>query len=226
MREDGRTENYSYDAAEQLTGANYGDTTSEGFNYDAMGNLSTRTNVAGGLDSFSVNNLNQYTAVNGNATSFDAKGNLLANSYLLSSNSYAYDAQNRLTGATRGTNSATFVYDGRNRCVQRTINGNTTTYVYDNWDLIAEYSGTTPIAEYIHGSEADEMLARVTAIGTVYYSGDALNSTAILTDSSGNVVERYRYTAFGQPSIFDTNSTLLTSSSYGNRFAGVESVAK
>ena len=219
MREDGRTENYSYDAAEQLTGANYGDTTSEGFNYDAMGNLSTRTNVAGGLDSFSVNNLNQYTAVNGNATSFDAKGNLLANSYLLSSNSYAYDAQNRLTGATRGTNSATFVYDGRNRCVQRTINGNTTTYVYDNWDLIAEYSGTTPIAEYIHGSEADEMLARVTAIGTVYYSGDALNSTAILTDSSGNVVERYRYTAFGQPSIFDTNSTLLTSSSYGNRFA-------
>ncbi len=218
-REDGRTENYGYDAARQLTGATYGDTTSEGFNYDAMGNLQSRTGVAPVTNT--INNLNQYTSVNGNATGFDAKGNLLTfvgASSTSPTNNYAYDAQNRLTIATRDTNGAVFIYDGRNRCVQRNINGTTTTFIYDGWDLIAEYVGTTPIAEYIHGPGTDEMLARATAIGTVYYTGDALNSTAALTDGSGNVVERYRYTAFGQPSIFDTSSNLLTSSSYGNRF--------
>jgi RHS repeat-associated protein len=224
VREDGRTENYGYDAAEQLTGVTYGDTTGEGFNYDAMGNLSTRQNVAGGTDNFSVNNLNQYTAVNGNATSYDSKGNLLTAvmptaSSLAPNASFGYDAQNRLVGATRGTNGAIFVYDGRNRCVQRTINGTTTTYIYDGWDLIAEYSGNTPIAEYIHGPGTDEMLARATAIGTVYYTGDALNSVAALTDGSGNVVERYRYTAFGQPTILNPQSSILASSAYGNRFA-------
>jgi len=216
VREGGRTENYGYDAARQLTGATYGDTTSEGFNYDAMGNLNTRTNVAGGVDSFNVNNLNQYTAINGNATSFDAKGNLLS----WTGGAFGYDAQNRLVGASRGTNGAIFVYDGRNRCVQRVINGTTTTFIYDSWDLIAEYSGTTPIAEYIHGPVTDETLARATAIGTVYYTGDALNSVATLTDGSGNVVEKYRYTAFGQPTIYDTTGTnILFESAYGNRFA-------
>ena len=216
VREGGRTENYGYDAARQLTGATYGDTTFEGFNYDAMGNLNTRTNVQGGTDTFMANNLNQYTAVNGNATSFDAKGNLLS----WTGGAFGYDAQNRLVGASRGTNGAIFVYDGRNRAVQRIINGTTTTFIYDGWDLIAEYSGTTPIAEYIHGPGTDETLARATAIGTVYYTVDALNSVATLTDGSGNVVEKYRYTAFGQPTIYDaTGTNILFESAYGNRFA-------
>ena len=163
-----------------------------------------------------MNNLNQYTAVNGNATSFDTKGNLLS----WTGGAFGYDAQNRLIGASRGTNGAIFLYDGRNRCVQRIINGNTTTFIYDGWDLIAEYSGTLPIAEYIHGPGTDETLARATAIGTDYYTGDALNSTAALTDGSGNVVEKYRYTAFGQPTVYDaTGTNVLFESAYGNRFA-------
>jgi YD repeat-containing protein len=77
-REDGRVENYGYDAAQQVTGANYGDGTSEAFNYDLMGNLTTRTNLAGGVDNFATNNLNQYVTVNGNVLSYDGKGNLLS----------------------------------------------------------------------------------------------------------------------------------------------------
>ena len=215
-REDGRTENYGYDAAQQVTGASYGDGTSEGFHYDPLGNLTTRTNLAGGVDAFSPNNLNQYASVNGNALSYDAKGNLLA----WTGGVFGYDAQNRLVGASRGTNGAIFLYDGRNRCVQRVINGVTTTCIYNGWKLIAEYQGTTPVAEYIHGPGTDEVLARATALGTVYYSGDALNSTAALTDGSGNVVEKYRYTAFGQPTVYDaTGTNALTESAYGNRFA-------
>ena len=214
-REDSRVENYGYDAAQQLTSATYGDTTSEGFNYDLMGNLGTRTNLDASVDGFTPNNLNQYSSINGNSLAYDAKGNL-TNCPLFT---LGYDAQNRLTGAARGTNGAIFVYDGRNRCVQRTINGVTTTYIYDGWDLIAEYSGATPVAEYIHGPGVDEMLARVSGSSTVYYTGDALNSTATLTDASGNVVERYRYTAFGQPTIYDSSFNILPSSLVNNRFA-------
>ncbi|MCX6896389.1 MAG: RHS repeat-associated core domain-containing protein, partial [Verrucomicrobia bacterium] len=94
-----------------------------------------------------------------------------------------------------------------------------TKYLYDGWNLIAEYSATMPIAEYIHGPNVDEMLAMATAGGMIYYSGDALNSTAALTDDTGMVIERYRYTAFGQPTILDPQSSILASSACGNRFA-------
>jgi RHS repeat-associated protein len=90
--------------------------------------------------------------------------------------------------------------------------------VYDDWRLIAEYSGSAPVCEYIHGPFMDEVLARADATNTVYYSGDALNSTAALTDGSGTVVERYRYTAFGQPTILDSSLSIHAASVYGNRF--------
>lgn len=81
--------------------------------------------------------------------------------------------------------------------------------------LIAEYSGGTPVAEYIHGPGTDEMHTHATAIGRVYYSGDALNSVAALTDGSENVVEKYRYMTFGQPTVYDaTGTNVLSESAY------------
>jgi RHS repeat-associated protein len=223
-REDGRTELYGYDAALQLTAVDYGDSTTQGFSYDPMGNLNRRTNLDATVDSFTPNNLNQYSAINASVPAYDNKGNLLTRT----GGTYTYDGQNRLVTVTRGTNSASFVYDGRNRCVRRTINGLTTDYVYDEWNLIAEYSGSTPLEEYVHGPNVDEMLAKATAASTVYYSGDALNSTAALTDGNGNVVERYHYTAFGLPTILDPQSSILVSSAYGNRmlFQGREWLAE
>ncbi|HPA18509.1 MAG TPA: RHS repeat-associated core domain-containing protein [Verrucomicrobiae bacterium] len=41
---------------------------------------------------------------------------------------------------------------------------------------------------------------------------------AALSDSSGNIVEEYRYEAFGSPTIFDPSHSTLATFAFGNRF--------
>ena len=62
----------------------------------------------------------------------------------------------------------------------------------------------------------------------MFYHGDAQHSTLALTDASANVLERYRYEAFGLPSIFDSIFSPLSSSLYGVRhlFQGREWLAE
>lgn len=55
-----------------------------------------------------------------------------------------------------------------------------------------------------------------------YYHTDALGSVVALSNSSGMLVERYKYTPFGVVSIYDSNGTLNSPdsdvSAYGNPY--------
>ncbi len=53
---------------------------------------------------------------------------------------------------------------------------------------------------------------------TSYYNADGLGSIIALTDSTGAIVERYRYDVFGQVQITDAAGNLRSSSAFGNRF--------
>ena len=111
-------------------------------------------------------------------------------------------------------------YDAKNRVVSRTWNGATTFFVYDGWNLIAEYtSAGTLQAKCVHGLGSDEHIAKIDATyGTVYSHQDGLGSVVALTDNTGNVLERYRYDAFGKATVFDASLNTLTATAYGNRF--------
>jgi len=50
-----------------------------------------------------------------------------------------------------------------------------------------------------------------------YYHQDGLGSVTAITDSTGNLVESYRYDVYGTPTILAPDSRLLTSSAIGNR---------
>jgi len=224
-RESGAAELYGYDATSQLTNAFYtANSLNVGYSYDLMGNLINRNGFMGLNSSFSANNLNQYTGIDGNALTYDVKGNLLTCSHPLYTCSLGYDAQNRLVAAVvSSTNAAAFGYDGLNRCVRRNINGVTTYDYYDGWNLIEERdAGGNLEASYIQGADMDEQVARTTWSGStatrLYYEGDALNSVQRLTDSGGNIVEQYRYDAFGLPSVYDASLNPLVVSAVGNRF--------
>jgi RHS repeat-associated protein len=110
-------------------------------------------------------------------------------------------------------------YDGRNRCVSRTVNGTTTFLFYESWNLVEERDGSgTQTARYIHGFRIDEMIAQTVATQTSYHHRDALGSTTHLTDSTGSVVERYSYDAFGAPRILTPDNRVVASSFASNRF--------
>jgi RHS repeat-associated protein len=217
-----RTETTTYDAIDQVTGVNYGNSRSESFLYDAMGNRVSSTDSAAGTTSYTTNAKNQYTSLSVNSVSsvvqHDPKGNLTdsGNGFV-----YTYDSKNRLLSAVSagmGVNLA-MTYDADNKVVSRTLNGTTRYFIYDGWSLIAEYNSTGSLVKsYVHGAVIDEILVQTQGSTDAFYHHDALGSTVLLTNASGNIVRSYEYDAFGKVSNPPSVDNLFSADPYANRF--------
>ena len=91
--------------------------------------------------------------------------------------------------------------------MKRKLNNTTTYYVYDGEKSILEYNGGGALyARNLYGKGIDEILARldvtVNAGQWFYYQQDHEGSVTHLTNASGNVLEKYKYDAFGAPSVY------------------------
>ena len=159
--------------------------------YDANGNRTSQTNQSTPSYSYSVNDLNEYTSVNGSAPGYDVKGNLAS----YSGWSYQYNAQNQLKIAGSGSSAFNFYYDGLGRQGLRYDNGHWIYSYYDGWDLIEEYTESgTLIHSYLHGAGTDEMVQRFGGgVQTIWYYQDVQGSTTHLADDAGAVLESYKY---------------------------------
>jgi RHS repeat-associated protein len=188
-----------------------------------LGNRTSVTN--GGTATYVLNDkgLNQYGLVGGVGYSYDAHGNLVDDGTYL----YYYDCENRLTDVNGANDEpiASYKYDFAGRRVRKTIHDSQTTihYVYDGAQVIAEYEGTACVRRYFYGPWIDEhepvCMQRMAAgggAGMFYYHYDGLGSVVALSDSGGNIVERYEYDVFGEPMIRDANDQRLTTSAFGN----------
>ena len=110
-------------------------------------------------------------------------------------------------------------YDAQNRVVSRTLNGIVTSYAYDGWNLIEDYDGAgNELARYIHGPQDDELLAKISPTGAVYYTQDGNHNVTTITDGTRAVQERYTYDVYGAATITDAAGNVLTVSGVGNRF--------
>jgi RHS repeat-associated protein len=97
--------------------------------------------------------------------------------------------------------------------------------VYDGDDVIGEYnSAGVLLAEYVHGNSTDEVLTMTRSGQTYYYHHDGLGSVTEITDSSGAIVEKYRYTPYGATTILNSSDQPLATSPTSNpfRFTGRE----
>jgi len=222
-------ETFTYDAIDQVIGANYGGVRSEGFAYDAMGNRQSASDTAAGITAYTVRADNAYTSVGGISTQTDLNGNMVASPLktengTLKTGIYAYDAQNRLVRAERNGTVTEFEYDGFNRCLQRRTTRagggeESLRLVYAGWDLIEERDGEGALtAQYVHGVQTDDIVAKSATSGTVYYHRDGLGSTVALSDATGQIVERYRYDVFGRVEIRSATGESVPASLFGNRF--------
>ncbi len=98
-------------------------------------------------------------------------------------------------------------------------------YVQCGQQTIADYvSGTaasSPTHRYVYASYIDEPVLRFKPAGSesLYYHRNQQYSVTALTNGSGTIVERYAYSAYGVPLIFDAAGTTPRSvSSYNNRY--------
>jgi RHS repeat-associated protein len=218
-RDGGNGDVYGYDLTDQVTATKLDianpDTTGAGpqtIVYDANGN---RTSFAayGTTDTYTINQLNQYTNRNTNQAVYDTKGNLTTG---LDTSSYTYDSQSRLLTATKGGTTDTFKYDGLNRQISRKVGNAAVVYnVYDGWDLVGEYASGSSNATRAYLFGPTGLVKNLTT--NRYYYQDASGSTTHLASSTGAILEWYRYDLQGTPIFYNANNTQITATAYNVR---------
>ncbi len=169
----------------------------------------------------------------GQSVTTDVKGNqtVLPSSLTTQSSPLAltWDYDNKLKSSdidNNGSADVTFEYDALGRRVARTEGSNAEVYFQADQQTIADYprggAASTATYRYVFASYIDEPVVRKTTgtSGTVlYFHRNQQYSILALTDSSGNVSERYAYTAYGQPTFLNASATVQTSSPANNRYA-------
>ena len=110
------TKVFGYNLRSELTSAQMGANSYE-YAYDPIGNrLSSTHNDT--TNTYTANELNQYTAIDGAAPTYDADGNMIFDG---SGWHYAWNGENRLVCASNDEVVVTYAYDHRGRMVRKNI---------------------------------------------------------------------------------------------------------
>jgi len=216
-----------YDNEDRLTSWNRANgTDSQTWNLSLVGDWNS-TVINGTTQNRTHNAVHEVTDIGGNSLTFDAKGNQLTDD---KGRTFTWDIDNKLASADAsnagGEANLSFTYDAIGRRVSKSDGTTTTIYVCAGQQVVCEYdagddpSSVAPNQSYVYGTYVDEPLAKIDATnGTLYYHTNRLYCVTALTDSSGDVVERYAYAAYGVTTILDPAATTVrATSSVGNPY--------
>ncbi|MFD2160623.1 RHS repeat domain-containing protein [Rubritalea tangerina] len=218
----------SYDSGNRVTGWNRTgaiDTNSpesQSWNYDDAGNW-TSTTIDGTVQNRSHNDDNELTAVAGNNTALDDRGNLTEDDQ---GNVYIYDLDNRLKRVELDNNTdVDMVYDALGR---RVLIDNGSDETFFTW------WGDQEVAEHEHNSTQstvqNDLWAHPTALNTIiaravegskfkmeWYHKNYLDHVYAVSDDSGDILEHYRYNAFGEVEVYNTSENELATGAIDNK---------
>ena len=156
--------------------------------------------------------------------SYDVKGNLTENK---NGDDYIWDIDNRMQSVDTDNDSTadvTFEYDATGRRVARNDANSNIVYIHSGQRVIADQvrgtaQATPPIYKYVWAAYIDEPILREATSGTkLYYHHNQQFSTVALTNASGQVIERYAYTAYGEQTILDNTGATQTWATNQNRY--------
>ncbi len=222
-----------YDDEDRLTGfARASGSLTQSWNLSTVGDWNSVT-TNGTAESRTHGPTHELLTASGQSVNTDVKGNITLIPAVLSSipssaSSLSWDFDNKLKSADVGNDSSTdveFKYDAMGRRVARVGSSGSYVYVQSDQQTIADYgvgdAPSSPLYRYVFASYIDEPVVRKTtgSSGTVlYFHRNQQYSILALTDFSGNVSERYAYTAYGQPTFLNASATVQTSSAANNRY--------
>ncbi|MFA5794301.1 MAG: SDR family NAD(P)-dependent oxidoreductase [Candidatus Brocadiia bacterium] len=173
---------------------------------------------------YTPNDLNQYSSIQQGANPavnllYDINGNLTDDGV----KTYKYDYANRLVEVRQKSPDAMiahYYYDVFGRRVGKQTVAQTSVYFYDGARVIEETDQTgVTRKQYVFGIGIDEVLTMETSGGQRYYYHTNLQgSVYAVTDNTGNVVERYKYSAYGKCTILEPDGTTeRADTAIGNR---------
>jgi RHS repeat-associated protein len=192
------THTYGYDQLYRLISAAHPQPTNpaELYTFDPLGNrLSSAQHP-----NWSYDANNRLLSFNGASFAYDNNGNMISRTDQTGTTTYQYDAENRLVGINKPDGAViAYRYDPFGRRIEKNVNGIITRYLYDREAILYELDGSnTVLAHYTHGPEIDEPLIMRRDGVSYYYHADGLGSITHITDTSGSIVQRYVYNAFGE----------------------------
>lgn len=136
-----------------------------------------------------------------------------------------YDAWNRLVQAkdSAGNVLQSFTYDGTNRRLMSSASGTTTDFYYsDQWQVLEEQAGGQGLVRYVWSPVyVNALVLRdrdTDGDGTMderlYVQQDANWNVTAMVSTSGTVVERYDYTAYGPVTVLAADWSSQSRSGY------------
>lgn len=199
------TKSYTFDNLYRLTQVTYTDSTSQYYCYDRVGNR-TATVSGCGSASYTYTNGDRMTRGNPGGTTYyyayDNNGNQcrrytssISTCSISADDIYTWDYENRLTGAKWGGTNVSYTYRADSLRASKAINGGATTnYTWDvgtGLPVILQDSNYT----YVYGLG---LISQTDGSGNqTYMLPDGTKSNEVLTDSSGNSANTYKYDVFG-----------------------------
>ena len=169
-----------------------------------------------------VNGLNQLIQQGSAKFSYDKNGNIIKKEEHEEITAYRYDAFDRLISIAAPKGTTTYQYDPFHRRLSKTHQGSTTRYLYQGQNEIGSMNDRGEITELrILSANADSEQGSSIALelyGKTYAPiHDRQGHIVCLIDAeTGQPVETYRYSAFGEETIFNAQGQKATNSSVGN----------
>ena len=231
-------ETFIYDDLHRLTQSTRTGTTPVNYGYDAIGNLTSKSDYATGYTYTGAGNCNnkpnavcQVNKIGGGGTiniTYDANGNMKS----VDGKTLDYNAFNKPTSVTKGSVTSTFNYGSdlmRYKQVKTGVPGGTETTLYldkavemitqGSETKIRQYIGDTAIVEQVQSN------APVDSYNISFLHKDRLGSIATITDHNGAVKEQKGFDPFGKPrddDWMDLSNPILASDYTDRGFTGHE----
>lgn len=188
---------YQYDELNQLLEEKLLDGTTISYEYDTVGNRTKKivTNGNSTTTTYTYNDGNELTAVDGQAYTYDQNGNLTNNG----DKTFIYNEENRLIEVKDSSNQtiAKFTYDHEGKRNSITKSTGTINFHYEGNNVIYETDESDNItAEYTYDVQGNPA-TMIKNDETYYYHVNGHGDVMSLTDISGNIVAEYSYDAWG-----------------------------
>lgn len=203
---DGRTTQFTYDATLRLTSETQlaGDQSvsfRETYSYDLASNRRSIVTSNGDTQLLSYNANNQIQRFGDREFTYDSRGRLTLENGTNHRVQYGYDAEDQLVRVEKNGTVVEYLYDALGNRVAEIHNGSRTNYLLDFQQdgihqVLAEYPVDQPFSvEYVYGHQR---ISRADATGKAYFHYDASQNVIGLSNSDGEITDRYVMTAFGE----------------------------
>jgi RHS repeat-associated protein len=209
----------SYNRADGYPGARE----NQSWNYDGAGNWNS-TVIDGTSQSRTHSDSDQLEVIAGDNLTYDPRGNQLTDNR---SNEYTWDLDNRIIEADgSGYSNIEYRYDALGRRIVREQGTSKEVLLWWNNTEQSEHkhqAGQTTIQNDLQANPSEEALNTIFAralegdkLDIQYYHKNYLDHVMAVSDDNGNMLEHYRYTAFGEPEIYSPTGTKLADTAIDN----------